>query len=68
MNRKLIALSLVIGTMANTGFAKDISTEAVTTTSMETSASTIGSDQIYRLRQGDELTIDVVQQMYHFLW
>lgn len=63
MNRKLIALSLVIGTMANTGFAKDISTEAVTATSMETSASTIGSDQIYRLRQGDELTIDVVQQM-----
>ena len=63
MNRKLTALSLVIGTMATTGFAKDISTEAVTTTSMETSASTIGSDQIYRLRQGDELTIDVVQQM-----
>ena len=63
MNRKLIALSLVIGTMATTGFAIDISTEAVTATSMETSASTIGSDQIYRLRQGDELTIDVVQQM-----
>lgn len=63
MNRKLIALSLVIGTMATTSFAKDISTEAVTATSMETSASTIGSDQIYRLRQGDELTIDVVQQM-----
>ena len=63
MNRKLIALSLVIGTMANTGFAKDISTEAVTATSMETSASSIGSDQIYRLRQGDELSIDVVQQM-----
>lgn len=63
MNRKLIALSLVIGTMATTGFAKDISTEAVTAISMETSASTIGSDQIYRLRQGDELTIDVVQQM-----
>ena len=63
MNRKLIALSLVIGTMAITGFAKDISTEAVTAKFMETSASTIGSDQIYRLRQGDELTIDVVQQM-----
>lgn len=63
MNQKLIALSFVIGTMATTGFAKDISTEAVTAISMETSASTIGSDQIYRLRQGDELTIDVVQQM-----
>ena len=63
MNRKLIALSLVIGTMANKGFAKYISNEAVTATSMETSASTIVSDQNYRLRQGDELTIDVVQQM-----
>ena len=63
MNRKLIALSLVIGTMATTGFAKVISTEAVTALSMETSASTLGSDHIYRLRQGDELTIDVVQQM-----
>ena len=62
MNRKWIALSLVIGMMATTGFAKDISPVTVTTSNMDTSASTIGSDQQYRLRQGDELMIDVVQQ------
>ena len=62
MNRKWIALSLVIGTIATTGFAKDVSPVLVTTSNMNTSASTIGSDQEYRLRQGDELMIDVVQQ------
>ena len=62
MNQKWIALSLVIGTIATTGFAKDISPVVVTTSNMNTSASTIGSDQEYRLRQGDELMIDVVQQ------
>ena len=83
MNQKWIALSLVIGTIATTGFAKDVSPVVVTTSNMNTSASTIGSDQEYRLRQGDELMIDVVQQadlganklspfdqmdMYPFLW
>ena len=48
MNRKWIALSLVIGTIATTGFAKDISPVTVTTSNMDTSASTIGSDQQYR--------------------
>ena len=62
MNQKWIALSLVIGTIATTGFAKDVSPVVVTTSNMNTSASTIGSDQEYRLRQGDELMIDVVQQ------
>ena len=62
MNRKWIALSFVIGTIATTGFAKDVSPVVVTTSNMNTSASTIGSDQEYRLRQGDELMIDVVQQ------
>lgn len=61
MNQKWIALSLVIGTIATTGFAKDVSPVVVTTSNMNTSASTIGSDQEYRLRQGDELMIDVVQ-------
>ena len=63
MNQKWIALSLVIGTIATTGFAKDVSPVVVTTSNMNTSASTIGSDQEYRLRQGDELMIDVVQQV-----
>ena len=62
MKRKWIALSLVIGTMATTGLAKDNSPVAITTNPMDTSASTVSSDQVYRLRQGDELTIDVVQQ------
>ncbi len=60
MNQKWIALSLVIGTIATTGLAKDVSPVVVTTSNMNTSASTIGSDQEYRLRQGDELMIDVV--------
>lgn len=62
MKRKWIALSLVIGTIATTGLAKDSSPVAITTNLMDTSASTVSSDQVYRLRQGDELTIDVVQQ------
>ena len=62
MKRKWIALSLVIGTIATTGLAKDTSPVAITTNRMDTSASTVSSDQVYRLRQGDELTIDVVQQ------
>ena len=62
MKRKWIALSLVIGTMATSGLAKDTSPVAITTNLMDTSASTVSSDQVYRLRQGDELTIDVVQQ------
>lgn len=62
MKRKWIALSLVIGTIATTGLAKDSSSVAITSNLMDTSASTVSSDQVYRLRQGDELTIDVVQQ------
>ena len=30
---------------------------------LETSASVVSSDKVYRLRQGDELTIQVVQQV-----
>ena len=44
MNQKWIALSLVIGTIATTGFLlKDVSPVVVTTSNMNTSASTIGS-------------------------
>ena len=45
MNQKWIALSLVIGTIATTSLAKDVSPVVVTTSNMNTSASTIGSDQ-----------------------